>query len=227
MKSSSPADATNLSKSSNASLFVNASSGLSLREGTNLRSNKILTLPYGSEVIKISTPANTKMTVEGITGNMVEVSYQGAKGFAFDGYLSPIAPPKAEETLKNYASRISTDSQKIVVVKTPHKKGDTYGMLTEVILPATNWGEIYKITKMLFNLPKNINPNLSQAESNIKIVNSRKRERTLIDELTIHTDDSKEITSVEYEYVLKNYSRSVRIIKVINGYKIIENESSI
>ncbi|MFT5892817.1 MAG: hypothetical protein ACI9Y7_002931, partial [Dokdonia sp.] len=60
--------------------YVNATSGLSLRSGTNLRSKKILTLPYGAQVKHLSSPEHTTMTISGITGDMIEVVYQGARG---------------------------------------------------------------------------------------------------------------------------------------------------
>ncbi len=208
-------------------LYVNANSGLSLREGTNLKSHKILTMPYGAEVKQLSSPSNTSMTVDGINGKMIEVVYQGATGFAFNGYLTAMAPPLPNELLENYVRRISTDINEINIIKKANKNGDDYGMTTEVTLPARSWAEIYKMTKTLFNLPKNIHPDFSRLENSETFVNKNKRERTLKDELTIEAGDSNEITSISYNYELKSYKRSLYITKTSTGYKVIENESSL
>ena len=102
--------------------YVNAGSGLSLREGTNLQSKKILTLPYGAQVLQVGSPEHTTMTVAGIIGDMIEVEYQGARGFAFNGYLTRLAPPMEDEAVEDYARRISNVNQKVKVTQTKHRK---------------------------------------------------------------------------------------------------------
>jgi len=208
-------------------VYVNAGSGLSLRAGTNLTSKKILTLPYGSQIEHISSPAHTEMTIDGIQGKMIEVSYQGATGFVFDGYTTILAPPQEDESLKNYAKRISTPENTIEVIKKADKKGEAYGMLTQIEIPATSFQESYKVAKILFNLPKKINPDFTKTKSSITIINQDKRERTHTDQLSIEVNDKHKIDSMTYLYELKDYKRTVTIFPSPKGYTITENQTSL
>lgn len=206
--------------------YVNATSGLSLRSGTNLRSKKILTLPYGAQVEHLSSPAHTTMTISGITGNMIEVAYQGAKGFVFDGYLTRLAPPQDGESVEGYAKRISTQEHIVNVTKTKNPKGETFGMTTQIELPASTWVEAYSISKELFDFPKGISLDLVSKKASEVITNSNKREKTFKDEVAVTRDDASEITSIEYIYQLRDYNRSVTIKKGTKGYIVKEVELS-
>ena len=205
--------------------YVNATSGLSLRSGTNLKSKKLLVLPYGAQVKYLSTPQHTAMTLGGISGEMVEVSYQGATGFAFNGYLTTLAPPQPRETVKDYANRISTKDHIVNVVTKAHKDGEAYGMTTSIELPSKTWEETYKITQRLFNLPKEIQPNFN-TKGSVTILNKEKRERTLTDELTINVSSKGKIQNLAYAYNLKNYKRTVVVTKTQAGFLITEVEDS-
>ncbi len=206
--------------------YVNATSGLSLRSGTNLQSKKILTLPYGAQVTHLSSPEHTTMIVAGITGDMIEVEYQGAKGFVFDGYLTRLAPPQDGESVSNYAKRISTKENKIKVTKTKNPKGEIYGMTTSIDLPIDNWTEAYRITKELFDLPKSLLLDLTLKKESEVIGNVNKREKTFKDEVAVNRSSTSEITSIIYTYQLRDYSRSVTIVKGKKGFIVKEVETS-
>ena len=206
--------------------YVNATSGLSLRSSTNLRSKKILTLPYGAQVKHLSSPEHTTMTISGITGDMIEVEYQGARGFVFDGYLTQLAPPQDGESVEGYAKRISTKDHEVKVSKTKNPKGDTYGMTTRIELPTSNWTEAYRITKELFDLPKNLQLDLASKKESEVVANSNKREKTFKDEIAVTRDTASEITSIIYTYQLRDYNRSVTITKEKNGFVVKEVELS-
>ncbi len=208
-------------------VYVNATSGLSLRSGTNLTSKKILTLPYGSQIEHLSSPAHTDMTIDGIQGKMIEVNYQGATGFVFDGYTTKLAPPQENESLENYAKRISTPANTVEVIKKADKKGEAYGMLTQIEIPANSFQEAYKITKTLFDLPKKINPDFTKTKSSITIINQDKRERIHTDQLSIEVNDKHKIDSMTYLYELKDYKRTVTIFPSPKGYTIAENQTSL
>ena len=207
-------------------LYVNATSGLSLRSGTNLQSKKIMTLPYGAQVNHLSSPKHTTMTVAGITGDMVEIEYQGAKGFVFDGYLTKLAPPQDGESVSNYANRISTEEHKVKVTKTKSPKGDIYGLTTSIELPTDNWTEAYRITKELFDLPKSLQLDLTSKNKSEVVANVNKREKTFKDEIAVNRSSTSEITSIVYTYQLRGYSRSVTIVKGKKGITVKEVETS-
>ncbi len=210
----------------NSIFYVNASSGLTLRSGTNLRSKKILTLPYGAQISHISSPSHTTMTVAGVTGNMIEVDYQGARGFVFDGYLTRLAPPQDDESVENYAKRISTKEQKVQVTKIKSPKGNAYGMTTGILLPAKNWTEAYQITKKLFELPQNLQLDLTAKNTSEIITNKSKREKTFKDEIAVNRSKAGEIESIIYSYQLRDYSRTVTMVKNKKGFSIKELELS-
>lgn len=207
--------------------YVTANSGLSLRSGSNLNSNKILTLPYGSEVTFISSPKDTDMVVSGVQGKMLKISYQGAQGYAFDGYLSSLAPPQIDENIETYAKRISSENNLIQVIKESNKAGHNYGMTTTVELPARSWNEMYKISQRLFNLPNSIHPDFNKKIKSTIIINKDKRERTFRDELAIEVSDDGAVKSLVYSYKLKDYSRTVTLTRNPNSFKAVEVEEAL
>ncbi|MBV1925292.1 MAG: SH3 domain-containing protein [Dokdonia sp.] len=208
------------------SLYVNAVSGLSLRESTNLKSKKILTLPYGAQVKYLSTPAHTSMTIESIPGNMVEVAYQGATGFVFNGFLSDLSPPLQDEAIEAYAKRISTDNAPVIVTKKANEKGVAFGQTTVIQLPAKGWNEAYTISKRLFDLPKSISLDLSAPSAPIVIQNANKRTKTLVDEIEVVHTTNNEIDKIIYTYTLKTYGRTITIMKGNQGFTVTEIEVS-
>ena len=214
-------------ESVNEYYYVNSSSGLSLRSGTNLKSNKILTLPYGAQVQFISAPQHTEMTIEGVSGQMLEIDYQGAKGFAFNGYLTSLAPPQYDESPEAYAKRVSTPNNTIEVIKIAANKDEAQGMTTSIQLPAKSWNEIYNLSKRLFNLPKSLNPDFTNKTTTVTLINKNKRDRTQIDELAINVTSEGAIDNLTYSYALRDYKRNVVIKKSAHGFTITEEETSL
>lgn len=208
-----------------SNLYITASSGLSLREGTNLKSQKILTIPYGSQVKHLSSPEHTTMTVAGITGDMIQVNYQGATGFVFSGYLSTLSPPLEDESATQYAKRLSTPTEKINVSKIKNAKGDEFGLTTTIELPAKSWGEAYMLAQSLFDIPKNIVVDLTDNTIS-KRVNAKKRVKTKTDEVTIGRDKDFNINHITYSYALRDYSRTVTVTQHGQLYLIAEAEIS-
>lgn len=206
--------------------YVTALSGLSLRAGSNLKSKKMLVLPYGAQLSFISSPPHTEMTVGGVEGKMLEVAYQGAQGFVFDGYLSTLSPPQEHEDLGSYAKRISTAEFPVTVEKASDKKGENYGMTTTLKLPAKNWQEMYKISQRLFNIPSNLRPNFDEQMKNEVLLNAKKRERTLTDELEVMVSKDQVLERLVYHYKLRDYSRTVTITKSDLGFEAVEVETS-
>lgn len=205
--------------------YITAGSGLSLREASNLNSRKILTIPYGGEVRHISTPEHTSMTVDGITGNMVEVSYQGAKGFVFSGYLSTLSPPLENETVQEYAKRLSTPEKPINVSKIKNTKGDEFGLTTTIELPAKSWGEAFSLARGLFDIPKGIKVDLTNTAKSL-VINKNKREKTKTDELIVMRDDQNILQNITYTYLMRDYKRTVTITKKYTLFSISEVEVS-
>lgn len=210
----------------NKGFYVIANSGLSLRKGTNLRSEKLLTLPYGAQISYLYTPENTEMTIEGIKGAMIAVEYQGAEGFVFSGYTSEIAPPHEDESVSAYAKRISSDTHKIKATEQPHPKGSTFGMTKSIKLPAKDWGTTLRIAERLFDLPSISNISLTNTSKSI-YVNPNKRTKTVKDEYEIQRDAKGAITALTYTYQIRDYSRSISIIKKDSLFVLKEVEATL
>lgn len=67
--------------------YVNATSGLILREKPSINSNKILLLPDRSEINIISETTITE-EINGIRGKWIKVEFKNSIGYVFDYYLS-------------------------------------------------------------------------------------------------------------------------------------------
>jgi hypothetical protein len=89
----------------NESLNVLTLSGIKLRDkpgGTVLQS-----IPFASKVVTLEPKNNNfPVTVEGIKGSWVKVSFNGKIGFVFDGFLSRLpAPSLTDANLRAYVKR--------------------------------------------------------------------------------------------------------------------------
>lgn len=82
----------NVSVFAQGTLYVIAKSGLKLRETASLTATPIQTVASGEAVKWISTEYKKEFTVEGITGYMAKVSYNGKTGYMFDGFLAVNSP---------------------------------------------------------------------------------------------------------------------------------------
>lgn len=77
-------------------LYVHALSGLNLRKGPDSSAEKIMTISYAEKVAV--TKVTEKRFISGaVEGYWVEVSYNGKKGYLFDGFLSVLPAPKEGE----------------------------------------------------------------------------------------------------------------------------------
>ncbi len=67
-------------------------SGLTLRAGPSITAHKILAVPHGKTVSVCRQEALPHETIEGHTGQWVQVFYRGSSGYMFDGFLEPQSP---------------------------------------------------------------------------------------------------------------------------------------
>jgi len=106
----------------NDSLYVWAVSGLNMRTTPDLKSRKIVTIPYGNQVRIIETAKDSSMlevvlqketssnnkTIPAILikGSWCKVQYKNNTGYVFDGFLSKLPALKISvDTLKNKVKR--------------------------------------------------------------------------------------------------------------------------
>ncbi|MFK7810695.1 MAG: SH3 domain-containing protein [Saprospiraceae bacterium] len=145
-----------------ATLRVNAKSGLKLREEPSLNSRVFTTMSWGDEVTVLNTlEFERSQTIELVEGNWVYVSFNGFKGFTFDGFLTDL--PLAESNFDLFELiELSYDvvEQKDTILSNEGSEHRTRiyengfelrnyftegGTFTELVLPNTRMSEAYML----------------------------------------------------------------------------------
>ncbi len=145
-----------------AQLRVTAKSGLKLREEPSLNSRVFTTMDWGDEVIILNTMNfERSQTIELVEGNWVYVSYNGFKGFTFDGFLSDLPLPESNfdlfelidltyDVVEQRDSILSEEGseQKVRIYANGFELRNFYGeggSFTELVLPQTRLSEAYML----------------------------------------------------------------------------------
>ncbi|MFT6150033.1 MAG: hypothetical protein ACJAUH_002730 [Saprospiraceae bacterium] len=150
--------------------YVLAASGLRMREGTSLDSEKMNVAEYGKKVNVIIDPQSESILVSGIKGRMLETSYNDKKGYMFGGYLSSIPVPKKSQNMKNYAKQLQQKGYDATYEYQDEKDDEEAGFvyMREIMtIPAKSFQEAFLIGKQLnsgffngveFDLPNSSTP---------------------------------------------------------------------
>ncbi len=70
--------------------LVTAGSGLSMREIPNLKSIKVMAIPYGKEVMVCPEYLGEEDVIEGIDGKWLKTYYRGKTGYMFSGFMQEL-----------------------------------------------------------------------------------------------------------------------------------------
>ncbi len=111
---------------------VNAESGLILRKEAG--KGLILTMPYGDTVLFCNNQSFGELEYEGIKGDWRKMEYQGKIGYAFDGFIDPLA--RESDSLIAASRKIQAQSDSILEPSKkpslhPNFKGDQFQFLVE------------------------------------------------------------------------------------------------
>ena len=172
-----------------AVLQVIAKSGLKLREEPSLNARVFTTMDWGDEVTVLNTMGfERSQTIELVEGNWVYVSYQGFKGFAFDGFLSDLPLPASNFDLfelieltydvVEYRDSVLSDlgsEQKVRIYENGFELRNFYsdgGTFTELVLPNTRLSEAYMLCQ-------NTIPSFDEFMKNIRV--KRNADRQIIE----------------------------------------------
>lgn len=143
-----------------AQLRVTAKSGLKLREEPSLNARVFTTMDWGDEVVVLNTlNFERSQTIELVEGNWVYVSFNGFKGFTFDGFLSDLPLPESDFDLfelidlsydvVDHSDTILSDSEQRVRIYENGFELRNYfgegGTFTELTLPQTRLSEAYML----------------------------------------------------------------------------------
>lgn len=201
------------------SMYVTASSGLTLREHPNLQSAKLVVMPLGTKVKIVNAEGKTTMNVGGIDGAMDEVEFNNIKGFAFNGFMSKFSPPGETAVAKNYAEELKND---FANVNYSEATGGTASKPTKtetLILPTDKWHEAFFMAQQLFNIPKSFafpNPKGSNNETQ---QNANKKKNDFISEMQI-SRNANQLERIVYNYKTDGFGYVVNITKDVNGMKL-------
>lgn len=95
---------------------VQPKSGIVLRAQPNKGADKLLNIPQGTEIQLGEKPLATE-TINGRKGAWRNCTFQGKKGYVFDGFLTDVAETEATTT-KTTAKPIAADSTLYIVEAT-------------------------------------------------------------------------------------------------------------
>ncbi|RLD28586.1 MAG: hypothetical protein DRI70_03330 [Bacteroidetes bacterium] len=204
-------------------LFVTAISGLSLREYSNLQSQKLARMPYGTKVKVISTEKNATMNISGIKGGMNEVEFNHKKGYAFNGYLSKYFPPEHDISVKGYAIELNRIFPEVVFTESSGGTASNPSNTETIVLPEARWNEAFFMAQRLFDFPKEFDfPN--PKGKNIQTITDGKPKRGVwVSQLEI-TRKNNELEKIEYVYKSKKFDSKVTIVKQSGAMKISKTE---
>ncbi|MFS4492907.1 SH3 domain-containing protein [Maribacter sp. 2308TA10-17] len=194
------------------SLYVLTPSGLSLRKEDNLSSEKLATMPLGSPVILLDAPAATDMAIENIEGAMLEVQYEGQRGFAFSGYLSPIRLLKEGESVEDYIADLKKTYPDISYESKANDPDFHEGTTDTFVLPVSQWHEAYYIVSAMYGIPKSLGfPNPEGAAKTV--TEDPKKPADVWDSFIATEREGNSLKKIEYSHRAEGFGYGVDMVR--------------
>jgi hypothetical protein len=191
--------------------FILAPSGLNLRATSSPGSQKILTIPYGSEVELLTPAASSDMMVNNFPGGMAKIKYGNQEGYVFDGYLSRFPAPEQRQDVKKYVEKIRDKRQGVMYEHCTRDYDGYYQEEEAITLYITDWAEAFLVARQLFEMPQAI---LFPKPSDLEVEtfpNPDKEEEVWEDMITVKRNEKGELSSIRYFYRREGGGRSVFI----------------
>lgn len=200
------------SESEETYLYVTAGSGLSLREYSNLHSEKLARMPYGTRVKVIASEKNPTMNVGGIQGGMNEVEFNHKKGFAFNGYLSKYFPPERDITAKGYASELNELFPEVTYAETTGGTASNPSNSESISLPNAQWHEAFFMAQRLFDFPKEFTyPNPKGKDKEV-IQDGKPKKGMWVSQLEVTRNEAGH-EKIEYVYGSQKFNSTITITR--------------
>lgn len=195
--------------------YVIAPNGLSLRKEASLESEKLTTMPLGSEVVLLEEGGPEILEVEHIKGKMLKLGYDGLVGYAFSGYLSPIRLRSADESTEAYILNLKETFPDIHFESRPTDPDFHEGAIDTYTLPVTNWHEAFYLVAGIYELPKSLGfPNPKGPDKEI-LEEPNKPEEVWSSDMGI-TRTKNTLTKIVYSYRAEGFGYSVEITRPDN-----------
>jgi len=193
-------------------LYVIAPSGLSLRKEDDVASEKLASMPLGSQVTLIDSPVATDMIVEHIEGAMLEINYNGQTGFAFSGYLAPIRLLKKEEAVEDYIAALKKSHPNINYESKSNDPDFHEGITDTYVLPVSHWHEAYYIVSAMYKIPKSLGfPNPEGPVQSV--IEDPKKPADVWDSFLTTQRENNTIKMIEYDYRVEGSGYQLDIIR--------------
>lgn len=142
--------------------YVLAASGLRMRTGASLDSEKMNVVEYGEKVQVVTNDDSAPIVVNGIKGRMLKAIYKNETGYMFEGYMSSIPVPDKNQMIADYARQLKRKGYEATYKESAT---DDEMELEEVLtLPTKNLQETFLIGQRLnifeadFDLPTTDTP---------------------------------------------------------------------
>lgn len=92
-------------------VYVNAKSGLVIRDNPGKENKKLATLPYGTQLVKKKESGN-KDTIDGVKASWYMIEYENVQGWVFGGMLSdkPVSKFNTVKIINKYTGNNDFDS---------------------------------------------------------------------------------------------------------------------
>lgn len=191
--------------------YVLAPSGLNLREDANAGSEKLTTIPYGTQLELIALPGERNMLIDQIPGGMVQVRYEELIGYTFSGFLSRFPAPEMEMVVADFVENMRMAGHETLSEEIVRDWGGYIQSETAFHLKGKNWPEAYLIAQRLFKIPSALLFPQHSDEREVILENPDKGEDSWSDELTTLRQENGELKLISYGFRTEALGYSVTI----------------
>lgn len=191
-------------------LYTIAPNGLSLRKENDVASEKLTSMPLGSEVILLEAAAEMPLEIEHIKGGMHKVKYEDLVGYSFSGFLSPVSLHKKGEPIDDYIGRLKKEFPNTRLESKANDPDFHEGTTDTFTLPTTNWHETFYLVAALYDMPKKIGfPNPMGAEQTV--IEDPKKPKDVWDSFMTVTRETNQLQKIEYAYRSEGFGYRIEI----------------
>lgn len=192
--------------------FILAPSGLNLRATADPSSERLTTIPYGTQIELLEAAKKRDMMVDQFPGGMARVKYGEREGYVFDGYLSRFPAPIERQPIEKYVERIREARQGVMYEKCTRDWDGYYQEEEAITLHIDDWAEAFLVARQLFEIPQGLLFPKPSAKESDSFHNPDKEAEVWEDSMTVRRNEKGEIIAIDYFYRREGGGRSVSIM---------------
>jgi Bacterial SH3 domain len=212
-------------------MYVAYSTGLNIRKTPSLKAELLGKIPYGTKLkVEEAKKDTVLVTVEGMQGYWVPVTYQNMKGYILDCYLVSIVPPKkGTANLLDYIKQLTTPFGSALVVKTGTQNNITengFETKKQLYKNGISW---HQYNAYEYNANSYFIPNLITREAFLIIRQIKEFENAFTEKDEFPTASkkfTKKIRGYDAEYTLKVDVEDFGPTKWVKGFNLSFDEGA-